>query len=347
MEKEKTIHLKGLNGIRALAAIGVLVGHLELLTIAPWMVTVFFALSGFLITYLLLHEKEQTGTVHITKFYFRRALRIWPLYFLFIIIAVLASQKALDVNFLYYIFFSGNLALALKATYPYLAHYWSLGVEEQFYLFWPWVVRSSKTIIGGIITVFIFFFGLKILARFTIGGEHYLYELIYLSKFQCMAIGGMGAYYYYKNPTVPAWVNHWSLQLITWAYVLLVIIDKSTFISLIDNEILSIITTLMIIHQVSLDKPLVSLEGKIFNFLGKISFGIYIYHPVFVHFIVEYFKGLDNFASSLLLRGLCYSSCFAVTILVSYLSYEYFEKRFLKIKMQYMIVDSSPDGGKH
>ena len=187
-KKSKTIHLKGLNGIRALAALGVLVGHLGFSTMAPRMVTIFFALSGFLITYLLLHEKDKTGTVHITKFYVRRALRIWPLYFLFIILAVLASDKALDSNFLYYIFFSGNLALVLKATYPYLAHYWSLGVEEQFYLFWPWVMRFSKSIIGGIMAVFILVFGLKIAIRIGYGGEHWLYQLIYTCKFQCKYI---------------------------------------------------------------------------------------------------------------------------------------------------------------
>ena len=83
-----------------------------------------------MITFLLLHEKEKTATVDIPKFYIRRGLRIWPLYFFYIFIVLLVTIPILNNNWLYYVLFSGNIALAFKVTYLYLAHYWSLGVEE-------------------------------------------------------------------------------------------------------------------------------------------------------------------------------------------------------------------------
>src|SRR5689334_8705907 len=96
------IYLKGLNGIRTIAAFGVLLAHLKLwasdlkntINENPWGpfgVTMFFALSGFLITYLLLKEKDQSnGKIAIRKFYVRRILRIWPLYFLYLFICLTA-----------------------------------------------------------------------------------------------------------------------------------------------------------------------------------------------------------------------------------------------------------------
>jgi peptidoglycan/LPS O-acetylase OafA/YrhL len=101
--KENKIYLPGLNGLRAIAAFGVLFSHVNLgieayglpirktSDLAGFGVTIFFALSGFLITYLLLKEKEQFNTINIKNFYVRRILRIWPLYFLFIGIGFLVD----------------------------------------------------------------------------------------------------------------------------------------------------------------------------------------------------------------------------------------------------------------
>jgi peptidoglycan/LPS O-acetylase OafA/YrhL len=104
MIKKKVLHLRGLNGIRAIAAVAVLISHISLalplfgldplftdkkgepagVLMASYGVTMFFVLSGFLITYLLLQEKE-IQQIHIRHFYFRRILRIWPLYYLFLV----------------------------------------------------------------------------------------------------------------------------------------------------------------------------------------------------------------------------------------------------------------------
>ncbi len=148
--QENRIYLPGLNGLRAIAALTVLFGHmfapfgdwgLEPLSLRiPWPeepVTTFFVISGFLITYLLMNEIGKTNDVSIPKFYMRRILRIWPLYYVYMILAIVAVvllNSDMNDSVWYYTFFSGNISHALGLGLIPLFHYWSLGVEEQYYL---------------------------------------------------------------------------------------------------------------------------------------------------------------------------------------------------------------------
>src|ERR1700743_1755388 len=130
-------------------------------------VTLFFVLSGFLITYLLMTEAQKTGTVDIRKFYIRRILRIWPLYFAFGIVVISTIDIVLR-NFgiyghtpkltnLFYLFtFSVNLQLLFGAyNRGIIEVLWSVCVEEQFYAVWPWAVKWGAKRIKWVITGFI------------------------------------------------------------------------------------------------------------------------------------------------------------------------------------------------
>lgn len=145
---KKIIYLPGLNGIRAIAAIAVLISHISLAIdklgisfalfgfeengkpkgylLASHGVTMFFVLSGFLITYLLLLEKE-SHEINIKKFYFRRILRIWPLYYLYLILCLLTMIIfGMGINFhslAFYIFFAANIPFIFQLTLPYLNIY--------------------------------------------------------------------------------------------------------------------------------------------------------------------------------------------------------------------------------
>ncbi|MBM3433039.1 MAG: acyltransferase [Bacteroidetes bacterium] len=151
------IYFSGLNGLRAISALSVLFSHITLslrevgldpyifgrlkdgrpqgLLLAGYSVTIFFVLSGFRITYLLLIEKEKRGNIQVLKFYARRILRIWPLYYSYLILALIASYvykiDFSDSSVYCYIFFSANIPFILEASIPFLAHYWSIGVMEQ------------------------------------------------------------------------------------------------------------------------------------------------------------------------------------------------------------------------
>jgi peptidoglycan/LPS O-acetylase OafA/YrhL len=106
-------------------------------------VDLFFALSAYLITELLLREQRATGSVDVRAFYVRRILRIWPLYyFALLVLSPLAGERMPDGHFAAFVLMAGNWACAFW-NYPNSAFalLWSVSIEEQFYLSWPWVVR--------------------------------------------------------------------------------------------------------------------------------------------------------------------------------------------------------------
>ncbi|MBK8300789.1 MAG: acyltransferase [Chitinophagaceae bacterium] len=185
--KSKVIYFPGLNGLRAIAAIAVVISHITLgleefdldphifgtfpdgqpmgLSLAGYGVTIFFVLSGFLITYLLQVEKESQA-INIKKFYFRRILRIWPLYYLYfflsVSVAIIYGLGISKTSVVLYTFYAANIPFILGTALPFLSHYWSLGVEEQFYLFWPWVLKKIKHLEIFIISLIIILVGTKL-----------------------------------------------------------------------------------------------------------------------------------------------------------------------------------------
>jgi peptidoglycan/LPS O-acetylase OafA/YrhL len=168
--------------------------------IASQAVTMFFALSGFLITYLLLLEKEKENSVNVKNFYLRRVFRIWPLYYFYIILVLITyglTSVSIDNNqLIFYIFFSANIPLIMQVSLPLLGHLWSIAVEEWFYIFFPWFVKfSNKLFFRNLITFFLLFYFLKVTAWLF----HYDQMVTFFSvtRFNIMIIGAIGAYLYY------------------------------------------------------------------------------------------------------------------------------------------------------
>ena len=136
-----------LDGIRAVSIVLVVGLHSPWLNSFPfnrgWVgVDVFFVLSGYLITTLLLREKERRGTVSLKHFYLRRALRILPALYAWVAVLWLTGSVG-GGALLLVLLYVANLAMATgrMGDGP-AAHSWSLCIEEQFYAFWPWLVRS-------------------------------------------------------------------------------------------------------------------------------------------------------------------------------------------------------------
>lgn len=364
----KPIHLPGLTGLRSIAALAVVLSHITLslpefglnphilgtnddgspkgLLLAGFGVSIFFALSGFLITYLLLIESEGKP-VSISSFYIRRILRIWPLYYIYLIICLLI-YFFFDISFnliylLYYLFFSANIAFIVNQSLPFLAHFWSIGVEEQFYIFYPCLFRWRSKLLSilGIATILLIFLklGFWLLEKKT-GNTGPLLTL-HVSRFHCMMIGGIGAILYYeKKKWFLDFFTNLFIQLICWIIISLVAINIFHIASILDNEIISVVTVIIIIGQVTRTNYILDLEYKVFEFLGKISYGIYVLHPVIIFYSIRLLKG--HIINSIFGYVSIYVFVTLITITVAYISYEFFEKKFLKLKRNFTLVDSSP-----
>ncbi len=155
-------HLPALDGLRAVAVFTVVASHSNLLVRVPGDlgVSAFFVLSGFLITRLLVRERERTGEVSIRRFYLRRTMRIFPAYYAFLLLSYALDGRAGQQ------WSNALLANALTYTVNYfnafnhhpstsVAHAWSLAVEEQFYLLWPLafvllVSRGRRALVTGV-----------------------------------------------------------------------------------------------------------------------------------------------------------------------------------------------------
>ncbi len=356
--------LPGLNGMRAIAAIAVVIAHigisLQKFNLHPVLysdpdkdkfswnilgsncVSIFFVLSGFLITWLLLMEQDQFNKVDIKKFYLRRILRIWPLYYGYLVIAVAVSIKfnlAIYLkSLLLYVFFAPNIPFVIGPRIQLLTHYWSLGVEEQFYILWPWMNAKARIILRLSISIIIIF----VLSRLAL---HLLYPQSIFEKFlrvtriHCMMIGAAGAVLYKQQHTFfLKLINNKITQIVSWILLLPMVFNQYTPVRFFNPEIVSVLSLCIIIGQVEVYNRVINLENKLLNFLGKISYGIYVFHPLMIFLLSKLLNNLTLHSAVKYL--LVYSIVFATTILSAYLSYSYFEKYFLKIKKKFEVVKS-------
>ncbi|MEQ1948428.1 MAG: acyltransferase [Bryobacteraceae bacterium] len=152
LNADKTGRLIQLDSLRAFAVFAVFVTHSELrsLQVLPWGVLgvdLFFVLSGFVITRLLLNARFDSmaiGTVPaVFQFYARRLLRILAPYYVAILIFALLGNPHIRTGLLWHLTYTSNFFFAIRSQLDLLgAHFWTLAVEEQFYIFWPWVVLA-------------------------------------------------------------------------------------------------------------------------------------------------------------------------------------------------------------
>ena len=149
-------YLPQLDGLRGLAIIAVMLFHAGISTFGGGFIGVdlFFVLSGFLITALLVHEHQMHGSVSLRNFYMRRVLRLLPALLILVLVFCVLSFLSLDsadarsnyVGALIVLFYLSNWARALSLHPPYpLDHTWSLSIEEQFYVLWPVILILMLT----------------------------------------------------------------------------------------------------------------------------------------------------------------------------------------------------------
>ena len=360
-DSQKRMYLPGLNGIRAVAALSVLFGHMwspfgnwgigAPVFRIPWPeapVTTFFVISGFLITYLLMNEVEKTGDVSIGKFYMRRILRIWPLYYGYMVLALItvaAFKGEINSAAWFYTFFSGNISHAIGIGIIPLYHFWSLGVEEQFYAWYPWMVKyNKKHILYAVCGLCVLWFGLK-LGSYAVLGKGLVYRIIGVTQFDCMMLGAAGAIMYYQGTE---WFkrfcsNRW-VAIAAWVLFFASGIYSGYIPAPIRNEFIAMVSLLVIMAGL-LRKPI--LENKVMNYLGKISYGIYVIHPVLLYVGTRLLSNvLSQYDRSQIQELVCFAIFLGITGLtigLAALSYKYYEMPFLRMKERFAVVKSTND----
>lgn len=303
-------------------------------------VLVFFSLSGFLIIRGLIIEKEKNGFINLKKFYFRRILRIFPLYYLilsfgFIFYQIIAPHFGYNVqtdyNLAFGILLGATFFANVLATFRpggIIEILWSIGIEEQFYLFIAPILYKIriKWILGFLIVFTIIYFLL-----FHSNFESLTFLKKYSMYFYHFSFSGVIAYLSLKFKMNS---NYFFKYIIFSIFCLLFFsnIFVNNFVSPIYNLFCMIIFSLTI-WVLSL-KEITILNHSFLNHLGKISYGIYMYHAVIfqlIGFLYLKFKipTLISASQSILLF---YSSVIIFTIIISHFSYKYFESYFIKLK---------------
>lgn len=331
-------HLPALDGLRAVFVLLVVLYHGGLPLSASLGVSGFFVLSGFLITLLLLREQAATGTISLKGFYARRALRIFPAYYAFLGLSVAVDLVMGDTRIvpailpgLLYLINYYNAAFDHPSIS--IAHAWSLAVEEQFYLLWPvlllWLLRwgtaaVARALVLSICAVVVW----RCIAWKVLGfGSAYLYNA-FESRFDSLAIGCLLAIALSSgrlDRVVRGVTSSWSLPLVIaillgWTSRL-----GGDFRYTVGFTVQALLLAILLVQLMVLSRGRVWgwLEWQPVRYMGRISYGIYLYHILGLA-IGRKLAGDESWVA--LLLGV------AVTTLMAALSFHLMESRLLAYK---------------
>ncbi len=346
----KLQYYKNLDGTRGIAAMMVLVHHFfyfndtdypinmdfyrEITEFGQHGVSLFFVLSGFVITRILLNNRNEPK--YFKTFYRRRVLRILPLYYLYLFFVFFLMPFILDTDFvnlklqLPYYFYSQNFVdlLGIDASGP--GHYWSLAVEEHFYMIWPLVIylTSPKQLwkVIGVSIILIFCLRYFMLSE-GLEINHFTFtridQLLFGTMLALMEYNGFlkkkkAAYYFIiiglSIIPIAALTYYLQKHFFFTKEMLKSSLQALFFFSIIGYLIASNVQTT--VNRI--------LSGRILQYLGKISYSLYVWH-VGVLFILFEFAITGSIILDLLLL-------ITISIMISHISYKYFESYFLRLK---------------
>jgi peptidoglycan/LPS O-acetylase OafA/YrhL len=344
-----------LDGLRAFAVAAVAVSHWTphfLIGIVPWGtgVQLFFVLSGFLITGILLRSRpEESGNsigVAVRVFYIRRVLRIFPLYYGVVLLSLLFALGPIYSTWPWHVSYLSNIYYAWRGhpdaiTDPFL-HLWSLSVEEQFYLVWPWValIASRRSLL-----IFLYFSIAASLA-FRIGAAHFapmIVSIRYLtpSCLDALAVGALIAHAKHYGG-VPA-VRRLALGLATvgglglcFSVLLLGRIISAADAHRVGHTFLVVFYGFIVAQAAVGFRGLIGklLEPRPILFLGQISYGLYVFH-YFAPIVVDRIGKYSGFATQLQHPAILVTTYTVFTLVAATVSWHFFELPINNLKRHF------------
>lgn len=342
--------------------------HFSLFGHGPLAVTFFFVLSGFLITYLLLREERLTGQVNVRRFYLRRAFRIWPVYYLMVFVGLVLipvgvklgrvpydspfEPRDVAVYFLAFLPFVVNLQYGNHCLTP----LWSVGIEEMFYLGWGPVLKFARRFL---LPIMISMVVVKLLITIWAHQEPIspqMVEVLRMLQFEAMAMGGLGAYFVFQRqqPLDANWLFSRPVQLAIAVFLCVRLVAHKSlaaasplYAAVFDDALLTplvlmVVFAWLIVNVAANPINVFRVDSRLFNYLGDISYGIYMYHAlvislVFVPFLKHY-RAAPTWVTTLLVHSLVAG----LTIILAALSKRIFEDRFLRLKLRWRSLENEP-----
>ncbi|HEY8691015.1 MAG TPA: acyltransferase [Chitinophagaceae bacterium] len=361
------LFFKNLDALRFLAFLGVFTSHtlpiyssaqsvniidilISAFSFSYLGVPFFFTLSSFLITYRLLEDHKKINDIQLLKFYLKRGLRIWPGYFLLILICFLLIpnlftalnlEKPTLPNILPFIFFWSNFYMIDYGVnfISALTILWSLAIEEQFYIFWGLMLKYCRRYLIPLILI--------LLAGSLIFCYYYLYvwhnkamnlKIHSLYALPDFCFGALIAIICQGRKNNFTFLKRLSNLFYASVYFLLItfFVTQNTGIThfdIIASMVFNSICYALILFDQTFNDSRIFNAGKFktINYLGRISYGLYIYHLLIASFMIKvfyFFNAGQPFYKSLFQAAIT----LLTTIFISHISFRYFESYFLKLK---------------
>jgi peptidoglycan/LPS O-acetylase OafA/YrhL len=358
-------YIRQLDSIRALAVITVIIVHwlpkdtfvyaLAAYCNAP---SVFFTLSGFLVTSILIKDRLKIQKSGVSKlvvyknFFAKRALRLFPGYFLIVAIWYFTRPGSEPINFKYYLTFTSNIYIYHIQQWPALAHLWSMAVEEQFYFIWPWVILfTNRKYLGYVIALFIVIG----LISAKVMPDNFFSPMLTINCLDALATGALLGWLTITQPSaLPKLYKPLGIAAVISFVLLLCQAVFHRFYFIQDRTLATVITAWIILFFVLKpeEKPYLLpfiLENKLLMQMGKISYGIYLFHFILPYYTYHFLPAVNTFFHLPQVPHerdyITMAENFVLLLGIATLSYRYFEQPLLRLKKYFdtPVVTPLPD----
>ena len=316
-------------------------------------VVFFFVLSGFLITYIILEEKSNTGQFNLKKFFMRRILRIWPLYYLMVGFAyctpfllslfnLSSSSEGYEPNWLMSLLFLENYQIIATGSHPNvspLTVMWSLCIEEHFYILWGillYFISIKKLPVLIIVSILVSLIANLFFLKLGILNQEILTNLWYF------AFGAIPAYLLVRyREKFESFIQQTPAAykvlviLLTVLYVFLSPWLSFNYQVLVEPIIFGALFSSIICIIIPDQNKFKIADRHFLSRLGIYTYGLYIYHTIVINFLLQVFKRFHLSTEQPLYALLLILISLFATVLISKISYQLIERPFLQLKKHF------------
>jgi len=364
-----TGHIKGIDGLRYIGVFFVISFHVEWLkslfnisSMANWyqqtqlvqgVMTMYFVISGFIITYILLEEKGKTGTIDVKKFYKKRMRRIWPVYYLTLFMACgiyfwntwpfTAPKPIGDTSNIYWVLLISilplcNLVMFFSLKLQGFGHAWSLGTEQQFYIIWPLIIKKARNYLK----IFILIICIKVFLKIIIGFSYKIFSFppeysillkhfenfLFLFRIEAFGIGGIAAYLLIeKKELVLKFIYQRWVQ---WLNALILVACMFIPYKIETLHVLySINFGIIILNMAYSNHTSFIVNNKFVSYVSKVSYGVYMYQVPIMFVVFNLLTPYYSEENNLMWNIAAYLSCILCTFIFSGISFEFMEKKIM------------------